>query len=175
MALDIIQWPSKNFGYPRGQSGRNGYQPIAICDHIMQGHRAAYHQYLADPTRNAANYSVYQDGTIEQHVMDWDAAWCNGPMHKPDLNVPWIAHCFARSINPNLMTLSIEHEGMSGVPLTEQQTEATVWLHQHLVSKYHIPHDRQHIVGHYQIDSVNKRFCPGDAFPWDRILRSLGH
>ena len=174
MAYTIIQHPSANFGYPRGHSGRNGYQPIAICDHIMQGHKAGYHEVIANPDGSAANYSVYADGSIEQHVMDWNAAWCNGPMHNPDLAVPWIAECFHLGINPNLRTISIEHEGMSGVPLTEAQTEATIWLHQHLVGKYEIPRNRVGIVGHYQIDSLNKARCPGPAFPWARILRSIG-
>lgn len=173
MALDIIQWPSKNFGYPRGHSGRNGHQPIAICDHIMQGHMAGYYEYLSDPTRNAANYSVDRQGIIRQHVMDWDAAWCNGEMHRPDLTVPWIAECHHENLNPNLFTISIEHEGMSGVVLTEPQILATIALHRHLIAEHGIATDRQHIVGHYQIDSVNKGHCPGAAFPWDRLMRSL--
>ena len=175
MAFSIIQWPSKNFGYPRDKSGRNGYQPIAICDHIMQGSRVGYHVVIADPNANAANYSVYEDGTIEQHVMDWDAAWCNGPMHRPDLTVPWIERCYDHGINPNLMTISIEHEGFSGKPFTEIQTQATIWLHEHLLGKYEIPRTRIGIIGHYQIDSINKARCPGPAFPWDRLMRAVAH
>jgi N-acetyl-anhydromuramyl-L-alanine amidase AmpD len=175
VALDIIQWPSKNFGYPRGTSGRNGQQPIAICDHIMQGHMTGYYAILANPEGNAANYSVDRQGIIRQHVMDWDAAWCNGPMHSPDLTVPWIADCFEHHINPNLKTISIEHEGMSGVFLTEPQILATIALHRHLIAAHGIPRDRHGIIGHYQIDSVNKKHCPGDAFPWARLMRAIGH
>jgi N-acetyl-anhydromuramyl-L-alanine amidase AmpD len=173
VALHIIQWPSANFGYPQGHIERNGFQPIAICNHTMDGYKHTYHEYLADPTKNAANYSTYRDGHVEQHVMDWNAAWCNGVMHLPDLPVPWIRQCWFRHINPNLMTISIEHEGLTGVPLTEAQIVSTIALHRLLMGKYRIPRDRHGVVGHYQIDSVNKARCPGAAFPWDRLMRAV--
>jgi N-acetylmuramoyl-L-alanine amidase len=173
VALDIIQSPSPNYGYPRGQSGRNGQHIQAICDHIMQGHMAGYFEVLDDPNGNAANYSIGRDGVIRQHVMDWCAAWCNGPMHSPDLSVPFIANCYHHHINPNLLTVSIEHEGMSGELLTDAQLLATIALHKHLCAEHHIPADRQHIVGHYQIDGINKARCPGTAFPWLRIIMAL--
>ncbi len=170
MALSILQWPTGNFGYPRGTHGRNGEQVTAIVDHIMQGWRAGMHAYLADPNKNSANFSVYRDGSVEQHVPISDAAWCNGQMNAPNLAIPWIKRCWEQHINPNLVTVSIEHEGMTGIPLTEPQIVASIELHEYILSQVPslIP-DAQHIVGHYQIDSVNKPFCPGSAFPWTRI------
>lgn len=173
MALEIIQHPSGNYGYPRGRSGRNGYQAIAICNHTMDGYEPAYHAIIADEHGNAANYSVYRDGHIEQHCMVWFAAWCNGEMHLPDLSVPWIADCWHHHINPNLMTISIEHEGLWNESLTEKQILSTIALQRHLVAEFRILTDRNHIVGHNQIDSVNKRRCPGPLFPWRRLMAAL--
>ena len=36
-ALQIEWQGSPNFGYPRETRGRNGYQPIAVVLHIMEG------------------------------------------------------------------------------------------------------------------------------------------
>jgi N-acetyl-anhydromuramyl-L-alanine amidase AmpD len=172
--MQIVQWPTGNFGYPRGTRGRNGHAIVAIVDHIMQGWRAGYHAYLADPNKNSASFSVYQDGSVEQHVPIADAAWCNGHMEEPDLSVPWIRRCWEQAVNPNLVTVSIEHEGMTGIAWPDAQVQATIELHRHILEKCPgITVDRQHIVGHYQIDGANKRRCPGTAFPWVRLMAAL--
>jgi len=76
-------------------------------------------------------------------------------------------------INPNRLTISIEHEGKTGEEYPEAQYQATLFLHKMLVSQFQIPVDRHHIIGHYQIDSVNRPQCPGRAFPWSRLMEDL--
>ena len=172
--MNIVQWPTRNFGYPQGTHGRNGEQIVAIVDHIMEGNRAGYHSYLADSNRNSANFSVYKDGHVEQHVPIADAAWCNGQMHGPNLSIPWIKRCFDQNINPNLVTVSIEHEGYSGMAWPAAQVAATIALHKYLRTKCpKVTADRQHIVGHLAIDSVNKPRCPGTQFPWIRLMAGI--
>jgi hypothetical protein len=172
--MNLVLWPTGNFGYPRGTHGRNGETIVAIVDHILQGWRAGYHAYLADPNRNSATFSVYQDGSVEQHVDLEDAAWCNGPMNNPDLSIPWIKRCWDLHINPNLLTVSIEHEGLSGAPMPEAQIVASIDLHKYILTRCPtIKPDAQHIVGHYKIDAVNKANCPGSAFPWTRLRAAL--
>lgn len=46
-------------------------------------------------------------------------------------------------------------------------------LHRELVAQYNIPIDRNHIIGHYRLDSVNRRNDPGPGFPWDRLFADL--
>ena len=170
----IIQWPTRNFGYPQGTHGRNGEQIVAIVDHIMQGNRNGYHAYLADSDKNSANFSVYKDGHIEQHVPIADAAWCNGQMHSPNLAIHWIKRCKDQGINPNLVTVSIEHEGYSGMAWPAAQVAATIELHKYIRARCpNVTADRVHIVGHCAIDSVNKSRCPGSQFPWIRLMAAL--
>ena len=79
--------------------------------------------------------------------------------------------------NPNRYTISIEHEGYGSNGgdgnLTEQQYQATLRLHRQLINKWNIPIDRNHIIGHFEIDKINRPNCPGKAFPWDRLMKDL--
>ena len=72
------------------------------------------------------------------------------------------------------MTISIEHEGNTGVTFSEAQYQATLWLHKQIMLNYpQIKANRQCIIGHYQIDSINRPNCPGTAFPWARLIADL--
>ena len=54
--------------------------------------------------------------------------------------------------------------------------QADLWLIQQIAGRWKIPYDKDHIIGHYRIDSVNRRDCPGTGLPWDRLLhRAQGH
>ena len=43
-----------------------------------------------------------------------DAAWANGTVNKPDTSLPWMQKAVNEHINPNNLTVSIEHEGKTG-------------------------------------------------------------
>ncbi len=36
-----------------------------------------------------------------------------------------------------------------------------------------IPIDRDHILGHCEIDSIRKPFCPGEKFPFDLLIEGV--
>jgi hypothetical protein len=84
-----------------------------------------------------------------------------------------IAECRRKNINPNTRTISIEHEGYTGNAFPEAQYQATLWLHRYLCTTYNIAVDRLHIIGHYEISSRDRAFCPGRAFPWQRLMNDL--
>lgn len=158
-----IQW----VGTPNFTPGRQGRAPIAICNHITAGAYPGCLTWMQNPDAEAsAHYLVTKAGKILQLVKDEDMAWANGKANKPT----WPLY---DGTNPNLYTLSIEHEALAGEGLTEEQYQATLWLHAKLVKRWGIPIDRDHIIGHYQIDSVNRPNCPGAQFPWDRLVSDL--
>ena len=102
-----------------------------------------------------------------QLVADTNAAWANGGVKNPTWQ-PLIPN-----VNPNQYTLSIEHEGWPNEPLTDAQYAATLELHAMLCDRWQIPRDRDHIIGHYEIDSVDRPNCPGPLFPWDKLIADL--
>ena len=96
-----------------------------------------------------------------------DAAWGNGQVRRPTWPL------LIEGVNPNLYTISIEHEGYTGEPWTEDMFQADLWLLRRIAQRWNIPFDRDHIIGHYRIDSVNRARCPGTGLPWDRLFAEL--
>jgi len=158
-----IEW----VGTVNCRRGRGGRQPVAIVNHITAGKYPGCLSWMKNPNSKAsAHYLVTKAGQIYQLVQDADTAWHAGAVNKPS----WPLY---DGTNPNYYTLGIEHEGLSGDELTEEQYQATFWLHRQLIAKWGIPVDRDHIIGHYRIDSVDRPNCPGPGFPWDRLFNDL--
>lgn len=156
---------------PNYSKGRNGKKIIAICNHITAGQFPGCQNWLCNPKAKASsNYLITRTGKIIQLVKDEDTAWANGGVNKPS----WTLY---DGTNPNRYTISIEHEGYGSNGgdgnLTEQQYQATLCLHRQLINKWNIPIDRNHIIGHFEIDKINRTNCPGKAFPWDRLMKDL--
>lgn len=185
-APTIVQYPGVYFGYPnKGTHGRMGVVPVAIVHHTMEGWWSFYKEIVsgrAPGYENTATFSINVDGTIHQHTALTDAAWCNGldwtkgglTYHKSDPALTWLAEAYKARISPNCYTYSIELEGMSGTPLTDPQYKSLVALDKYLMEiTPAITPNRIHLVGHYQIDGVNKQSCPGSKFPWTQLIKDL--
>jgi len=164
-----IKWVgSPNYGYPRGTEGRGGHQVIAIVNHIMQGTLAGTDAWFNNPAAKAsAHFGIGRDGTIHQYVKLGNAAWANGAVRSPSWPL------LKKGVNPNLYTVSIEHEGYSGDKLTPEQYQATLALHKWLIEELDLEVNRDTIIGHYRIDSEWKAGCPGPGFPWERLFKDL--
>lgn len=163
MTERTIEWA----GTPNYRQGRSGRQPAAIVNHITAGAFPGCLSWMQNPGAEAsAHYLVTKDVRIFQLVNDEDTAWHAGGVNKPS----WSLY---DGTNPNRYTIGIEHEGQPGDELTEEQYQATLWLHRQLITKWGIPVDPDHIIGHYRIDSVNRPNCPGHGFPWDRLFSDL--
>lgn len=174
-----IEWR----GTPNFTRGRGGRMPVAIVNHITAGAFPGCLNWMLNPVAEAsAHYLVTRAGRIIQIVKDEDASWHAGEVNQPN----WMLYDGA---NPNRYTIGIEHEGYytywdeaktqikdslgGDGELTEEQYQATLWLHRQLVERWGIPVDEDHIIGHYRIDSVNRPNCPGPNFPWERLFNDL--
>lgn len=171
-----IQW----FGNANtNSSSREGYVPFVIVDHVSVGSLSSMDNWFRDPNNNvsSAHFGVGKDGSIHQYVSIDRMAWANGvPREQYDQATAPVVKDM--NVNPNLYSVSIEHEGYDG-ELTEAQFASSVWLHryirQYIREKWgrDFPLDRYHVIGHYQINPVSKPNCPGPRFPWERLYAAL--
>lgn len=145
--------------------------------HIGQGYRAGFHSLFSNPQRQlpdgrwvenpASQYVVYKDGSIEQWVEEDDAAWHAGQANSPD---PLLS---LEGRNPNRLYIGIEHEGFTGEPWTEEMMQADLWLLRQIRERWGIEYNENNLIGHYRIDSINRRNCPGTGCPFERLLAEL--
>lgn len=172
----IVWIGSPNFGYPDGTHGQN--EPEAIVYHIAQGSLAGIDAWFNNPRSFAStHFAVGLRGEIHQYVRVEDAAWGNGFMNNPDLSIPWLRFCWENGINPNLKTISIEHEGFTGDPWPEATYQSSLALTVWLADAYNLRHflvalDHR-FIGHYRIDSVSRANCPGTGWPRERLFRDF--
>lgn len=172
---------------PNKYSGRKGWKPDMIVSHITEGGFEGSVSWLCNPRSQASSHFVVaKDGRITQLVELTDSSWCNGTSTNPSKNTHYgkadLKQVRDRKTNANYYTVSIEHEGFSKDGqgrLTDIQLEATIWLHKHIIKEVKriygvdIPLDREHIVGHYQINPITKPFCPGANFQFDKVIEEL--
>lgn len=174
MANTTIVWRGTNGN--NINLGRAGQEIIAICNHIMQGAMASTDNWFKNSASGAsAHYGIPKNGkVIYQWVADSNRAWANGVVNESVHTPAWVNQAVKDGVNPNDLTVSIEHEGFTGQDMPEAQYQATLWLHRYLLDKHPtIKLSREYIIGHYQIDFVNREFCPGAGFPWDRLITDL--
>ena len=164
-------------GSPNYWTGRFGHDVIAICDHIMQSTIESANSWFRNPGSEASSHlGIAKTGKIYQWVALNNSAWANGIINSPETaipSVPWVLDDEKNGINPNTQTVSIEHEGLTGEPMPEAQYQATLSVHRFLIKKYSLPLDRLHIIGHFQVDNINRHYCPGNGFPWQRLMADL--
>lgn len=162
--INVIKKPSNNFGE------RNGYKPEIVVIHISTGTLASMDSWFAAKASLAsAHYSVARDGTISQYVDESKAAWANGRMGNPSFKL-----FKGIAINPNQYTISIENEGQDLSNGTPDQFNALSALLIDICGRNNIPIDRDHIIGHYEIDSINRPFCPSpDHSIMDKIVSRI--
>lgn len=113
----------------------------------------------------SAHYVVNTDGTIYQMVRNKDMAWHAGN---------W---------SFNMHSIGIEHIGhaaLGGTEYTPAMYYASSQLVKYLTDKYHIPRDREHILGHDNVPGTSAASIPGmhvDPGPfwnWQNYMAMMG-
>lgn len=148
--MNIIQKKSPNFW-----QGRKGYRPEVVVIHIMDGTLAGTDSWFANPASQvSAHFGIGKNGEAHQYVKEEDTAWHAGRIDAPSWKL-----IKPSSVNPNLYTIGIEHEGKPGDAWTDAMKQSSAELIREICTRWQIPIDRDHIIGHYQIFS-KKPNCP---------------
>lgn len=168
--MNIQQYSTVN------KSSRNGYKPMFICWHIADGTYNGTITWERNSSSQVSSHFVLgKNGEVAQLVPLDMAAWTQGGIRNP-------THPYVKShpsVNPNQYCVSIECEGFwkeTKGKLTDAQFNSAVELTKHIVSEVKklynvdIPIDREHIIGHCEINTVTRSHCPGELFPFDELI-----
>jgi len=160
-------YQSPNFGYPKGSHGRNGQDITGICLHISGAHWQSNYNWIMNPAANASyNAIVRDDGSVVSLVPEENAAYSHGRINR----ATW--PLLKDGVNPNLYTLSLARTGSNQRTWTREQLQGTIKVLKIWSRQYDIPLKRPYIFGHFEIDSVNRWYCPGEAF-FNRVMTEL--
>jgi N-acetyl-anhydromuramyl-L-alanine amidase AmpD len=156
---------------------------VAVVEHVTDGWDSINHG------QNVSNKSSFHfligrySGVVKVfQFMSIDvAAWGNGVVSRANPHTPaWLRKRIDAGENPNNFTVSIEHERdwPYSTAWDEEIIQESMLLNRWLAEvKPTIPRDRDHFIGHYQIDHINRPFCPGGPggllFPFDRIVHAV--
>jgi hypothetical protein len=121
----------------------------------------------------SAHFVVSKQGEVSQTVNINDTAWANGlvwragvwwsPDGKRRVRPTWAD--IVAGQNPNEYTISIEHEGFTGQPLTEEMKAATVALLKWIASETGMVYvEGKTLIRHGNINPTDRPRCPGASF-----------
>lgn len=160
--MNIIDHPSPNYW--------NASNPIeAIVLHGTDGSLGSALGWLTNRKSGvSSNYLIGENGKIYRLVAYYQGkrAWANGVVINPDPAIKWLAEAVKDKLNPNLVTISIEHEASDYSMkhqgrMTDLQWRSSQDLVKKLLADNNLVASGQTVLGHYQIDSKNKSYCPG--------------
>ena len=137
-----------------------------IVIHDTEGSWATSLKLVQDPTYLAWHYTVRSaDGHIAQHLKTKDVGWQAGNWYT------------------NAKSIGVEHEGFltdPGTWYTESMYRASARLVKYLAAKYHVPLNRQHILGHDNVPAPTTSYIsgmhtdPGPYWDWGHYMALLG-
>lgn len=134
--------------------------------HIGEGYRPGFHSQFTTGGLSA-HYVVYRDGSIEQWLDEYDAAYHAGITNRPDRSI------ILEGMNPNRHYIGIEHEGFIGWDWTQEMYLSDLWLLRGIRERRGLEYNHDTLIGHYRIDSVNRAGCPGPTAPFDQLIAEL--
>ncbi|MEV7192080.1 N-acetylmuramoyl-L-alanine amidase [Streptomyces sp. NPDC093510] len=175
VSCEWIPAPYEEFKDPNGNpdygnhdlSDRPKSQSIdSIIVHDTEGRWEGVLNMVQDPTYVSWQYTLRStDGHIAQHVKAKDVAWHAGN---------WYV---------NAKSIGLEHEGFLTAPdtwYTEAMYRSSARLVKYLAKKYGIPLDRQHILGHDNVQGTvpssipGMHTDPGPYWDWQHYFQLLG-
>ncbi len=162
----------QNIVSPNFLQGRKQYRPEAIVIHVMEGTLTGTDSWFANRRSSvSAHYGVGKRGDVHAYVSENDTAWHAGRVNKPSW--PGIKSAGrGMFINPNFYTIGIEHEGNEHSDWTEAMYVSSAALIKDICTRWSIPIDRKHIVGHHEIYSL--KTCPGFKADINRLILLAG-
>jgi len=129
-----------------------------IIIHITQGSmQSAVSWFKMTRSKVSAHFLVSRAGEVVQMVKLQDVAWHAAPL--------------------NTRSIGVEHEGYYDYKgktnnFTQEQYLTSAKLVKELATRFNIPLDRVHIIGHREVKGVTKT-CPGYNWDWDYYMELL--
>jgi len=164
--------------------GRDNQLVKAVVLHIAEGsYEAAISWLESSKSAASAHFVIAKDGRVAQLVSIDDTAWGNGLSYKNGIwltpndpgqpaNPTWTG--LMAGINPNHYTISVEHEGYDKEKWTPAMYDANLkllrWIRGEVNMNY-VLHDS--LIGHYELDSATRKYCPGPNVEWQRMEEDL--
>lgn len=152
--------------YSQSNRPANGLQINSIVQHVTEGSLEDTLKAFQDPLWYAStHYVIDTDGTIYQMVATKNIAWHAGN---------WYV---------NQHSIGIEHVGFAAEGrkwFTPAMYQSSALLNQWLAEKYHIPLDRQHILGHDNIQApipgrvASMHWEPAAFWNWQYFMTLMG-
>jgi len=137
-----------------------------IVIHDTEGSYPTAIKLVTDPTYLGWHYTVRSsDGHVAQHVNPKNVGFHAGN---------WYV---------NMHSIGIEHEGFAATGATwytESMYESSAALVKHLATKYGVPLDRAHVIGHDQVPGIltanipGMHWDPGPYWNWEHYMALLG-
>jgi N-acetylmuramoyl-L-alanine amidase len=161
--MNIISIPSPNF-----TTGRKIYNPETVVIHIMEGSLAGTDSWFKNPiSKVSAHYGIGKTGEVHQYVKETDTAWHAGRVNAPSWQLIKPSGN-GHFINPNLYTIGIEHEGNENSDWTDAMYSSSSEMVKTICSRWNIPIDRNHVIGHHEIYSL--KTCPGNKVDLNKLI-----
>ncbi|MCC6337032.1 MAG: N-acetylmuramoyl-L-alanine amidase [Myxococcales bacterium] len=158
---------------PNYSTRANGLRPQLVVIHTCEGAYSGCWGWLSNTAAQAsAHYVVNTTGTeVSQLVREADKAWHVAANYSCSLNSS--VKCNLNGINVNNFSVGIEHAGYaSQASWNGGQIDASARLTCDITKSWGIPRDRQHIVGHGQLQPYN-RTDPGRNWPWSSYIQKV--
>jgi glycosyltransferase involved in cell wall biosynthesis len=153
--LRIEQRRSPNFS-----EGRGGEVPRAVVVHTTDGSFGAAARWFEQPESGvSAHYVVGLDGRVAQFVREADTARHAGRVLRPSAAIA----ADAAADGVNAFTIGIEFEDGGdpmGVARSGRQYDTGAQLLAEISSRWDIPLDREHVIGHRELFAAKD--CPGN-------------
>jgi N-acetyl-anhydromuramyl-L-alanine amidase AmpD len=196
---DTTKIPAKDFGYRDVEPGT--MKPIGVINHVAQGYISTIDAWARDADANDAmpHFGITRDGEIHQYVDIFSRAYHSG-RHRNEPPPTWelLPRKGAGWVNPNYVTVGVEHEGFSAVPSygfdyvydsivkpwPEAMIEASIKVHAWMFEA--VNKDREQgagsgscaplepstltIIGHNETSPGSRAHDPGEAWPQQRII-----
>jgi N-acetyl-anhydromuramyl-L-alanine amidase AmpD len=165
IASGTIWRPSPSSNYT---VGRSGYRVELLVIHTCAGAYSGCWGWLTtpyptNPYRTSAHYVVNEAGTEVSALVD-------------EVNTAHHVGASWQGYPTNPRSVGIEHGGQpySGSNVwTTGQISRSASLSCDIVRRHGIIRDRNHIIGHYQPDPVNRANDPGTSFPWTDYMNRI--
>ncbi|GGU99333.1 N-acetylmuramoyl-L-alanine amidase [Streptomyces spectabilis] len=149
------QWTAASGANWRRADRPSDYAIDRVVIHVVQGGYATALKVFKDPGHGAAtHYVIRKDGHVAQMIRELDVAY----------------HAGDREMNER--SVGIEHEGFvdKKASFTDAMYASSARLTAGICERYDIPVDREHIIGHVEVDGTDHT-DPGPHWDWDRYLR----